>query len=78
MVKHAKDNILASVDASCLNVNSANNSVCFQISAEGTVKNLVTETQQTKQCFEKTKIDGTNIDLVIADYKHYIQKTCHQ
>jgi integrase len=74
MVKQAKEDLLASVDTSCLNANSNNNNTCFQISAEDTVKNLVTKTQQTKPRFEETKTDGNNIDLVLADYKHYIQK----
>ena len=74
MVKQAKENILSSIDASCLNVHINNNNACFQISAEDTVKNLVTKTQQPEQRFEKTKTDGTNIDLVLADYKYYMQK----
>ncbi|MGD0646166.1 MAG: tyrosine-type recombinase/integrase [Candidatus Bathyarchaeia archaeon] len=45
-----------------------------QISAENTVKNLGNETQQVNSVSDVQKADGTNIDLVIADYKHYIQK----
>jgi predicted RNA-binding Zn-ribbon protein involved in translation (DUF1610 family) len=46
----------------------------IQICAEDTVKNLGNETQQVTSVSQIQKTDGTNIDLVIADYKQYIQK----
>jgi len=41
----------------------------IRISAEDTVKNLVTETQQITTCVSKKQsLTETNITLVIADY----------
>ena len=56
---------------------STDNSVNYQVCVlkEGT-KNLKSETTQ-ENVSEMQKQNGTGIDLLIADYKHYIQKETH-
>jgi len=76
LAKIVAEDVFAGAAAYCLNVNDSVNDY-IRISAENTVKNLATETQQTTTiCVsEKQKPDeNSNINLVIADYAHNVKK----
>lgn len=60
-------------DVASLNVKDTNKG-SNQISAARNAKNLVYEAQQVNSVSQIQKLDGNNIDLVIADYRQYIQK----
>ena len=77
LAKIVAEDVFAIAAAYSLNVNDSINDDYIRISAENTVKNLVNETQQTTTCVsneQKLSAPNSNINLVIADYAHYMQK----